>query len=88
MVHRNQQTCVLQDLRKTADRRTDDGEPPVGWRERRRKVERRMPTVGEDEISQSEWFKRMASFVLQRSKKQEEMRRAFESLEGGFPLGR
>ena len=41
-----------------------------------------MPTVREDEISQSEWFKRMASFLIQRSKTREEMRRAFESLEG------
>ena len=41
-----------------------------------------MPIVKEDEISQSEWFKRMASFLIQRSKKREEMRRAFESLEG------
>lgn len=82
MVHKKQQKCVRQDLRKAADRRADDGEPPIGWRERRRTVERRMPIVKEDEISQSEWFKRMASFLIQRSKKREEMRRAFESLEG------
>lgn len=82
MGHKRQQKCVGQDLRKAADRRADDGEPPMGWRERRRTVERRMPIVKEDEISQSEWFKRMASFLIQRSKKREEMRRAFESLEG------
>ena len=81
-MHRKQQKCVGQDLRKAVDRRADDGEPPLGWRERRRTVERRMPTVREDEISQSEWFKRMASFLIQRSKTREEMRRAFESLEG------
>lgn len=69
-----------QDLRNVADRRTEDGEPPLGWRERRRQVERRMPTVKEDEISQNEWFKRMASFLAQRRAKKEAISRAFESL--------
>jgi hypothetical protein len=82
MVHRKQAGPLGQDLRKAADRRAFDGEPPQGWRERRRTVERRMPTVKEDEISQNEWFKRMAAFLIQRSKKKEEIRRAFESLEG------
>ncbi len=37
------------------DRRKADEGPPVGWRERRHTVERRMPQVEEDAISQGEW---------------------------------
>lgn len=75
------ETGTGQDLRNAGDRRTEDGEPPMGWRERRRKVERRMPTVKEDEISQNEWFKRMATFLAQRRAKKEAISRAFELLE-------
>jgi len=81
MATKKHETGAGQELRNTCDRRTEDGEPPLGWRERRRRVERRMPMVKEDEISQNEWFKRMASFLAQRRAKKEAISRAFESLE-------
>ncbi len=80
MASSKQEAGVGRELRNACDRRTGDGEPPAGWSERRRKVERRMPTVKEDEISQSEWFKRMAAFLAQRKAKREAISRAFESL--------
>lgn len=80
MATRKHEPSAGQELRHTSDRRTEDGEPPLGWRERRRQVERRMPTVKEDEISQNEWFKRMAAFLAQRRAKKEAIIRAFESL--------
>jgi len=63
----------------------DDVGPPMGWKERRRNVERRMPMVNEDEISQTEWFRRFASFVAQRRVQEEEIRKAFEALESRAP---
>lgn len=80
MATRKHETSAGQELRHTSDRRAEDGEPPLGWTERRRRVERRMPTVKEDEISQTEWFKRMASFLAQRRARKEAISRAFESL--------
>ena len=74
-------TVVGQGLRDNCDRRADDVGPPMGWRERRRHVERRMPTVKEDEISQYEWFRCLAFFRLQRRAEREAIRRAFEYLE-------
>lgn len=69
------------DLRRLADRRHDDQGPPCGWRERRRNVERRMPIVREDEISQTEWFRRMASFLSRRKAERMAIEKAFEALE-------
>lgn len=43
--------------RKSEDRRTEDHGPPNGWRDRRRTVERRLPSVEEAVISESEWHK-------------------------------
>jgi len=80
MMTRKHETSARPELRDASDRRTEDGEPPLGWSERRRKVERRMPTVKEDEISQNEWFKRMAAFLAQRRAKKEAISRAFEAL--------
>ena len=80
MMTRRHDTSAGQESRNASDRRAEDGEPPLGWSERRRKVERRMPTVKEDEISQNEWFKRMAAFLAQRRAKKEAISRAFESL--------
>jgi hypothetical protein len=37
------------------DRRDDDNGPPHGWKERRRRAERRIPEIGEQVISESEW---------------------------------
>jgi hypothetical protein len=48
------------DRRKQPDRRTRDGGPPQGWKERRRHVERRMPEV--TEISFREWLTRLAEW--------------------------
>lgn len=38
-----------------ADRRSIELGPPDGWRERRRRVERRIPETAEIEVSESEW---------------------------------
>ena len=37
------------------DRRIEDVGPPDGWRDRRRHVERRIPTAQEVEVSAEEW---------------------------------
>lgn len=52
--------------RDAHDRRQDDCGPPCGWNERRRMVERRLPVVKEDEISECEWFRAMAAFLSKR----------------------
>ncbi len=85
MMSRKHVRRVGHDIRNICDRRVDDVGPPMGWKERRRKVERRMPTVNEDEISQTEWFRRFASFVAQRRIQEEEIRKAFEALESRAP---
>jgi hypothetical protein len=41
--------------RKSDDRRTQDVGPPSGWRDRRRTVERRLPTVEETELTDDIW---------------------------------
>lgn len=71
------------DLRRLADRRQGDYGPPCGWRERRRNVERRMPIVREDEITQTEWFRRMATFLSQRKAERMAIEKAFAALEEG-----
>ena len=38
------------------DRRIDDIGPPEGWRDRRKRVERRIPTSHEVEVSDAEWI--------------------------------
>lgn len=45
------------------DRRTADEGPPDGWKERRRTVERRLPHVEENVISDHEWFRYMARYL-------------------------
>ena len=42
--------------RATHDRRQLDGEPPRGWKERRRTTERRLLKIEEHEVSESEWL--------------------------------
>lgn len=42
--------------RSTTDRRIHDYGPPAGWRDRRRKTERRIPDVEEKVISEEEWL--------------------------------
>lgn len=49
--------------REAEDRRQEDFGPPKGWRDRRKSVERRYPSVAEDEISHSDWCSRYAEFV-------------------------
>lgn len=71
---------VRQESRSADDRRSDETGPPLGWRERRRSVERRMPSVKEDEISREEWVKHMACFIAQRRAEKAAMEKAFESL--------
>jgi hypothetical protein len=69
------------DQRRTHDRRSDESGPPMGWRDRRRNVERRLPTVVEDEISLKEWFRRVAAYLAKKSAKKTETRRAIDFLE-------
>lgn len=68
------------ELRRVRDRRVDDVGPPKGWKDRRRSVERRMPTVNEDEFTRSDWFGQMAAFVDERAAQEEAIRTAFEAL--------
>ena len=42
--------------RCTNDRRHTDYGPPSGWRERRRRTERRLPTLAEEELSESQFL--------------------------------
>lgn len=42
--------------RQQIDRRQDDDGPPSGWKDRRRSTERRIPTIEEYEVSESEWL--------------------------------
>ena len=65
----------------SSDRRDDDIGPPVSWRDRRLLVERRLPTLKEDEISEAEWFKRMACFKAKRRIQREAIRSAYELME-------
>lgn len=37
------------------DRRVEDVGPPEGWRDRRKRVERRIPETVEIEVSEAEW---------------------------------
>ncbi len=69
------------ELRELCDRRVNDVGPPEGWKERRRSVERRMPTVNEDEFTRSDWFGQMAAFVDERAAEEEAIRKAFEAAE-------
>lgn len=42
--------------RDTADRRQEELGPPQGWKDRRRRTERRMPEIREFAVSESEWL--------------------------------
>lgn len=42
--------------RAAQDRRDDDCGPPSGWKERRRKAERRIPAVEETDMTEAEWL--------------------------------
>lgn len=42
--------------RDCTDRREEEIGPPSGWKDRRRRTERRMPEIGECEVSESEWL--------------------------------
>lgn len=42
--------------RELTDRRDDDIGPPPGWKDRRRRTERRIPEIEEQVISESEWM--------------------------------
>ncbi len=44
------------------DRRRHDGGPPMGWKERRRCTERRIPVVEEMEVSEAEWMQYFGRF--------------------------
>jgi hypothetical protein len=42
--------------RDCADRRQDEVGPPSGWKDRRRRTERRIPELDEYEVSETEWL--------------------------------
>ncbi|HJV93637.1 MAG TPA: hypothetical protein VJ572_09165 [Azonexus sp.] len=42
--------------RDTADRRQEELGPPQGWKDRRRRTERRMPEISEFVVSEAEWL--------------------------------
>jgi len=42
--------------RDCADRRQDDIGPPSGWKDRRRRTERRIPELDECEFTESQWL--------------------------------
>lgn len=42
--------------RLIGDRRSAELGPPHGWRDRRRRTERRIPAIEETEISEDEWL--------------------------------
>jgi len=46
----------VQKVRASNDRRDDDRGPPSGWKERRRTAERRIPSVEETDMSETEWL--------------------------------
>lgn len=62
----NHHNVTLSNRRKRHDRRQDELGPPIGWRDRRVGVERRLPVVGEDAMSEIEWFKHLASYRANR----------------------
>jgi len=41
--------------RAPSDRRDEDNGPPNGWKDRRRRTERRIPAIEEQTISEAEW---------------------------------
>lgn len=41
--------------RASSDRRNEDNGPPNGWKDRRRRTERRIPAIEEQTISEDEW---------------------------------
>lgn len=62
--------------RDVGDRRCNEKGPPVGHRDRRRTVERRLPIV-EEGITEAEWFRLM---TIYKTKRQSEERICFEIL--------
>jgi hypothetical protein len=42
--------------RYCVDRRLEELGPPSGWKDRRRRTERRIPEIGVCEVSESEWL--------------------------------
>lgn len=55
--------AAIADRRQPTERREDDRGPPDGWRDRRRTVERRLPTVEEGVVSLGEWQTCLDAFV-------------------------
>ena len=49
--------------RLNEDRRDEELGPPIGWHDRRRSVERRLPSVEEGKIALHEWYIRLADFL-------------------------
>lgn len=47
---------IKHESRDTADRRQEELGPPQGWKDRRRRTERRMPEINEFVVSEAEWL--------------------------------
>jgi hypothetical protein len=68
--------------REKQERRHTEAGPPAGWRERRRSVERRLPSVEETEISETDWH---AYFVATRQKIEDQVDQVFGKNEEAKP---
>ena len=68
--------------RQLDDRRREELGPPGGWRERRLSVERRLPIVHENAISEAEWFRRLTQFITKKQATEKAHREASGTIEG------
>jgi hypothetical protein len=62
------------------DRRVEDIGPPSGWRDRRKRVERRIPETVEIEVSEAEWALYFASSSTQTSAPEHLAAEAFDRI--------
>ena len=61
--------------RNRDDRRLSESGPPLGWRERRRTVERRLPAVKDDELSLNDWFEHAVAYLATQRAERDAARR-------------
>lgn len=66
MLTNNSQALVHGEHRQISDRRDEDCGPPRGWRDRRIAAERRLPVVQEGLLTETEWFRFLASYSHQK----------------------
>ena len=85
MVSRKHLDAAVEKREKPGERRENDFGPPHGWRDRRRTVERRLPSVEEGLVSHKEWFRLLTAFISKRRRENKIICKAFGSLEGSLP---